>query len=29
MTFAGLKDQAELDNLVAYLSTFAADGTQQ
>lgn len=29
MTFAGLKDENDLNNLIAYLSTFAADGAQQ
>ncbi|MGH1418159.1 MAG: c-type cytochrome [Hyphomicrobiaceae bacterium] len=28
MIFAGLKKQKDRDNLIAYLSTFAADGTE-
>lgn len=29
MTFAGLKDETDLANIIAYLSSFAADGSQQ
>ena len=29
MTFAGLKDEADLSNIIAYLATFNADGTKK
>lgn len=29
MSFAGLKDEAEIADVIAYLATFAADGTRQ
>ncbi len=29
MAFAGLKDETEIADVIAYLATYAADGTRQ